>query len=68
MTEKINREITLLKPEDIFFIINRVKQKFDFTIHFHPEYKLNFILNARSVRRVISDSMEEIGDVQIVYK
>jgi len=66
MTEKINREITLLKPDDVFLIINRVKQKFDFPIHFHPEYELNFILNGRGVRRVVGDSMEEIGDVELV--
>ncbi|WP_339881314.1 AraC family transcriptional regulator [Polaribacter vadi] len=66
MTENINREITLLKPEDVFLIIDRVKQKFDFPIHFHPEYELNFILNGRGIRRVVGSSMEEIGDVELV--
>ena len=66
MTENINREITLLKPEDVFLIIDRVKQKFDFPVHFHPEYELNFILNGRGVRRVVGSSMEEIGDVELV--
>ncbi|ULC60900.1 AraC family transcriptional regulator [Flaviramulus sp. BrNp1-15] len=66
MVEKINREITLLKPDDVFLIINRVKKKFDFPIHFHPEYELNFILNGRGVRRVVGNSMEEIGDVELV--
>ncbi|WP_027125080.1 AraC family transcriptional regulator [Gelidibacter mesophilus] len=66
MNENINREITQLKSDDVFLIIDRVKQKFDFPIHFHPEYELNFILNGKGVRRVVGTSMEEIDDIELV--
>ncbi len=66
MSENINREITQLKSDDVFLIIDRVKQKFDFPIHFHPEYELNFILNGKGVRRVVGTSMEEIDDIELV--
>jgi len=66
MRENINREITQLQSDDVFLIIDRVKQKFDFPIHFHPEYELNFILNGKGVRRVVGTSMEEIDDIELV--
>lgn len=66
MNENINREITLLEPDQVFLIIDRVKQKFDFPIHFHPEYELNFILNGKGVRRVVGNSMLEIDDIELV--
>lgn len=66
MRENINRELTQLKADDVFLIIDRVKQKFDFPIHFHPEYELNFILNGKGVRRVVGTSMEEIDNIELV--
>ncbi|REE27523.1 AraC family transcriptional regulator [Winogradskyella pacifica] len=61
-----HREITPLSPEDSFLVFDRVKEEFDFPIHFHPEYELNFIRNGKGVKRIIGDSMEEIGDVELV--
>ncbi|WP_178983383.1 AraC family transcriptional regulator [Winogradskyella helgolandensis] len=61
-----HREITPLSPEDSFLVFDRVKEDFDFPIHFHPEYELNFIHNGKGVKRIIGDNMEEIGDVELV--
>ena len=61
-----HREITPLSPEDSFLVFDRIKDDFDFPVHFHPEYELNFILNGRGVRRVVGDSMEEIGEIELV--
>lgn len=61
-----HREITPLAPEDSFLVFDRIKDDFDFPVHFHPEYELNFILNGKGVRRVVGDSMEEIGDIELV--
>ena len=63
---KVHREITPLSPEDSFLVFDRVKEEFDFPVHFHPEYELNFIQNAKGVSRVVGDSMEEIDDVELV--
>ena len=43
MRNSVHREITQLSPEDSFLVYERVKDDFDFPIHFHPEYELNFI-------------------------
>lgn len=64
---KVHREITPLSPEDSFLVFDRVKEAFDFPIHFHPEYELNFISNAKGVNRLVGDSIEEIDDVELVF-
>jgi len=66
MLKNVHREITQLKPLDCFLVFDRIKNDFDFPIHFHPEYELNFIQNGKGVRRVIGDNLEEIGDIELV--
>ena len=66
MIPDVHREITPLSPEDSFLVFDRIKDDFDFPIHFHPEYELNFILNGKGVRRVVGDSMEDIDDIELV--
>jgi len=67
MRNDIHREITPLAPEDCFLVFERVKNNFDFPVHFHPEYELNFIANGAGVRRVIGDSLEEIENIELVF-
>lgn len=66
MSHEIHREITPLAPEVSFLVFDRIKSDFDFPIHFHPEYELNFIANGKGVRRVAGDSLEEIEDLELV--
>ncbi|MGI0105763.1 AraC family transcriptional regulator [Salinimicrobium sp. WS361] len=66
MTAEVHREITPLSPEDSFLVFDRIKDDFDFPIHFHPEYELNFILNGKGVRRILGDSMEDIENTELV--
>lgn len=66
MNRNTHREITPLAPEDSFLVFERVKNQFDFPIHFHPEFELNFIYQGKGCRRIIGDSMEEIGDIELV--
>ena len=63
---KFHREVTLVTKVDSFLVFDRVKDNFDFPIHYHPEFELNFIKNAKGVRRVIGDHMEEIDDIELV--
>lgn len=67
MIDNVHREITQLTPEDSFLVFDRVKDDFDFPIHFHPEYELNFIQNGKGVRRVVGDNIEEIDDIELVF-
>jgi AraC-like DNA-binding protein len=63
---QILREITPLTSEDCFTIFTRNKTSFDFPIHFHDEFELNFIKNAKGAKRVIGDHVEEIEEYELV--
>ena len=60
------REVTPLSSENCFIYISRTKKEFTFPIHFHPECELNFIENAKGVKRIVGDSIEEIEDLELV--
>ena len=66
MTSNVMREITPLTPSDCFTIFSRVKQKFDFPLHYHEEYELNLILNAKGSKRVVGGHIEVIDDMELV--
>lgn len=66
MISTVMREITPLTPDDCFTIFSRVKQKFDFPLHYHEEYELNMILGAKGARRVVGDHIEVIDDIELV--
>ena len=60
------REITPLTQSDCFTLFSRVKEKFDFPLHYHEEYELNLILNATGAKRIVGDHVEEIDEVELV--
>src|SRR5690349_9709043 len=66
MSEKLIREITPLTSGDCFTVHSRIKSAFDFPLHYHEEFELNFIQNASGARRVIGDHFEEIDDIEMV--
>lgn len=66
MSVSILREITPLTPHDCFTIFSRTKTKFDFPLHTHEEFELNFIENASRAKRVIGDHIDEIGEYELV--
>lgn len=62
----VMREVTPLSERDCFYIADRHKTSFDYPIHCHPEYELNYIEHATGVRRTVGDSTEVIGDYDLV--
>ena len=65
ITNNVMREITPLTPNDCFTIFSKVKTKFDFPLHYHEEYELNLVLNAKGAKRVIGSHIEVIDDVEL---
>lgn len=63
---KVLTEITRLSEKDCFYIVERHKTEFTYPLHQHKEYELNFIENGKGVRRIVGDSVEEIGDYEHV--
>lgn len=66
MNDKLLREITPLTQGDCFTLFSRVKKDFDFPLHYHEEFELNFIQNGNGAKRVIGDHIEEIEDLELV--
>ena len=64
--DNVMREITPLSASDCFYLADRHKSSFDFPIHSHPEFDLNFIAGAAGVRRTVGDHSETIGDYDLV--
>ena len=66
MTKELLREITPLTQGDCFALFSRVKSDFDFPLHYHEEFELNFIKNGKGVQRVVGDHVDEIDDLELV--
>jgi AraC-like DNA-binding protein len=64
-TNNVMREITPLTPSDCFTIFSRNKKKFDFPLHYHDEYELNLIINAKGARRVVGGHIEAIEELEL---
>ena len=59
-------EITPLSEKDCFYIVERHKDEFTYPVHRHRDFELNFIEHASGAQRVVGDSVEEIGDFDLV--
>lgn len=58
---RVLREITPLSEKDCFYVVDRHKKQFDYPVHQHREFEINFIENAEGGLRVVGDSVETIG-------
>lgn len=63
---EVVREITPLTQQDCFTIFTRTKEYFDFPLHYHDEFEINFIENASGAQRVIGDHIENIDQLELV--
>ena len=66
MNKDIMREITPLTQNDCFTIFTRVKKEFSFPLHYHEEFELNFIRNAKGAKRIVGDNIEVIDELELV--
>jgi AraC-like DNA-binding protein len=62
----VYREITPLSSDDCFTVFSRIKSRFDFPLHCHDEYELNFITRAKGAKRIVGYHMGEIDDPELV--
>ncbi len=59
-------EITPLSEKDCFYLVDRYKDRFTYPLHRHKEYELNFVANCHGARRVVGDSIETLGEFDLV--
>lgn len=63
---EILTEVAILSARDCLKVSERYKTKFDYPLHRHDECELNFVYNAAGVRRVVGDSVQTIGPLELV--
>lgn len=63
---QIITEITPLSPADCFYLISRDKMSFDYPLHRHEDFELNFVAHCAGARRIVGDSMVELGEYDLV--
>ena len=66
MSTNVLREITPLGENDFMYVADRHKKEFDYPIHQHEIFELNFVMGGAGCRRVVGDSNEVIGDLDLV--
>lgn len=64
--QDIITEITPLSEKDCLYLADRHKEQFTYPLHRHDEYELNIIKNCNGVRRIVGDSVEVLGDFDLV--
>lgn len=58
-------EIPPLSSSDCFYIVERRKHEFNYPIHRHKELEINFVEGGAGAQRVVGDSVETIGDLDL---
>ncbi len=59
-------EVTPLSENDCIYIVDRKKNEFTYPLHRHDEFELNFVENASGCIRLVGDSIETIGNYDLV--
>lgn len=63
---RVLHEITPLSEKDCFYVVDRRKKGFDYPVHQHKEFEINFIEHAEGGVRIVGDSVETIGPYELV--
>ena len=66
INSEVYREKSPLSDKDCFVVFDRRKSTFTFPVHVHPEYELNFVHGATGAQRIVGDSVEYIGEKDLV--
>lgn len=66
MNYNLLKEITPLTISDCFTVFSRTKTEFDFPLHYHEEFEINLIINAKGAKRIIGDHIGEIENIELV--
>jgi AraC-like DNA-binding protein len=64
--EKIVKEISPLSEKDCFYMTDRDRTSFTYPLHKHDEMELNFVENCNGARRIVGDSIEVLGQYDLV--
>jgi len=67
MAEKeILQEITPLEEHDFMYVADRHKAGYDYPLHRHDLFELNFVEHGEGCERIVGDSVERLGEYDLV--
>ena len=59
------QEITPLASDDLFIVLNHFSAKFDYPVHYHPDFEINLVMDTYG-KRVVGDSIEKFSTLDLV--
>lgn len=62
----ILQEITPLESHGFMYVADRHKAEFDYPLHRHDLFEMNFVEHGAGCERIVGDSVETIGDYDLV--
>lgn len=63
--DKLIIEIPPISDRDYYYLQERYKPSFNYPLHKHNVYELNFIEHGAGARRIVGDSFEPIGEYEL---
>lgn len=64
--KEIITEIVPIQEASGFYVVERSKNTFDYPVHCHDAYEINFLFGCNGARRIVGDSIEELKGVDLV--
>lgn len=64
--KEIITEIAPIQSKHGFYIVERDKTTFDYPVHCHEAYEINFLYGCKGARRIVGDSIVELDDFDLV--
>ena len=61
----IQKEITPIAADDLFIVINHPNAKFDYPVHYHPDYEINLVMDTYG-SRIVGDSVEAFEALDLI--
>ncbi|MDE6270395.1 MAG: AraC family transcriptional regulator [Muribaculaceae bacterium] len=64
--QEIITELVPIHDKYGFYAVEREKDSFAYPVHRHDAYEINFLFGCKGARRIVGDSIEELGEVDLV--
>ena len=64
--KEILQEITPLEEHDFMYVADRHKAGYDYPLHRHDLFELNFVEHGAGCERIVGDSVEFLGEYDLV--
>ena len=64
--KEILQEITPLEEHDFMYVADRHKAGYDYPLHRHDLFELNFVEHGAGCERIVGDSVEKLGEYDLV--